>query len=130
MDGSFRRVGVRVGDADDFAVVERDRGQVGFIAQKLVFDSMMQAVDLFSNQALEFPANLNPIREGSAPVAWLCRISQEFGDGFGGDAVGVVTIGEDAPDGAAPMPAAYVDGGVQNRLVEEQFPIVGIGVVE
>jgi len=93
LPGRFRD---QFGDADGFAVIEGDEGEVGLIAKEAVFGAVMQAVDLLSDQALEFPANFKQF--------WFIRVArgalllQKVGNRLGGDAVWVVPFREDATD--------------------------------
>ena len=98
MDGGFVRLPGRVrdqfGDADGFAVIEGDEGEVGLIAKEAVFGAVMQAVDLLSDQALEFPANFKQSWVTSAARA--ARVFQKVRNRLGSDAVWVMAFREDA----------------------------------
>ena len=87
----------------------------------MVFRAVLQAIDMPSDATFEVALNFLGWREGQFWV--LGEILEELGDGLGGEGVGAKTIGQDAAEGAPPMPAVNMAGSVQNGLVKEKLPI-------
>ena len=52
--------------------------------------------------------------------------AEDLEDDLGGDAVGVVAVGEDAANGATPAPEAELFPGMQGGFLEQRVP-VGFG---
>ena len=74
-----------------------------------------------SNATFEVPLNVSDGQMKQLSV--LDGVFDKLGDGFGGEGIGIKTIGQDTAEGAAPMPVVHMAGGVQNGLVEEKLPI-------
>ena len=119
--GPRRGVLDQFNDADGLAVIERNADQIGPIANQPIFGAVLQAVDVSSNAAFEVSLNFHRWEKGQLGV--LGGTLDELADGFGGEGVGAKTVGQDAAEGTAPMPAVNMAGGVQNGLVQEELPI-------
>ena len=96
----FGRAGFGRGEGleqvDKFAVIGEDESQVGLVAEEGVFFAVAEAVHMFGDQAPEFVCGgVEFHRCFSRPLA-------DFGDGFGGDTVGVEAVGQDPAESAAP----------------------------
>src|SRR6185436_8795583 len=87
-----------------------------------VFRPVLKAIDVPSDAAFEVPLNFGDGQTEQLRV--LKGILEQFFDGFGGKSVGAKTVGEDATEGAAPMPAISVASGVQDGLPEKEIPIL------
>ena len=106
VEDGFERVGFRGRDEfdnpDGFAVVGEGGIEVGLIEGQEVFFAVVEAVDMAPDEAAEFTGEEGrrdgrvTVRRGGLPV-------EQLEDGFGGDGIGVVAVGQDAAEGAAPV---------------------------
>ncbi len=62
-------------------------------------------------------------RCGRVGSGWGLLFAEDFEDDLGGDAVGVIAVGEDALWGAAPASAAKEFPGVQSGIAEQRVPV-------
>src|SRR5206468_5891695 len=107
---------------------EGDGGEIGLVANQAVFGAVVQAVNVPSNAAFEVPLNLGDwqVEQFAVPSGVL----EKFGDGFGGEAVGIKTVRQNTAERASPMPAADVAGGVQDGPVQKKLPLLpGLGAL-
>ena len=104
----FGRAGFGCGEGleqvNKFAVIGEDQSQVGLVAEEGVFFAVAEAVHMFGDQASEF------VRGGVEFHRCFSGPLPDFGDGFGGDTVGVEAVGQDPAESAAPPAPTQLPG--------------------
>ena len=85
-------IGDLVNDTDDLIIIEGDRGEIGFIAQEVIFNAMVKAIDELANAAFELA--LNDFNWKVVLVIQGGSFDEQIGDGLGGNAIGIEAIGQ------------------------------------
>ena len=133
VDEDFERCAIGCGhrfpERDGFAVVELDRGEIGFVAEERGFHAVMQTIDHLADPASElFPqvVGLGGAANGERSSRLIVGqvVLEDFGEGLGGDAIGIVAIRQEPTRGAAPAQAVDLVPSVELGLLQERLPIV------